>query len=554
MKLKEKLIRFWPYIALVLIIALGFALHLYRLASHPPGLTWDEAALGYNVYSIIKTARDEHGTLLPLIFKSFGDYKPGLYIYLTTPFVFLFGLNSFAVRLPSAIFGTLAIYGVFLLVRLAFDGKKSTPLALFSSFALAVSPWHLHFSHAAWEANVFVTLLVFALYFFLKFIKHNIHLWPSVVLATLTFFVYQGAKMLTPLVFLTVMIIYWKVFITRLISVITSKKLDLSVVVICAAITASLFVANLIGPAGNRLQRLSILGYRPQVTQHVKQIDDYNPLSLALFHHQIDLSIKLIFSRYLHHFSPELLFYAGNLKVKREHLPGQGMLYILDFIWLSAGLYYLLNKKRSKAKYLVLSLLMISPLPASLTLSEASTVRAIFMVIPLSILIGAGLYQLFQKKWLFIPLAAAYLLTIALSLDIYFNHSDKELAQEFNYGHKKAVEVIERYPDSKVLFTDVYGQPYIYYLFYTQYPPSEYQSQVNFIQGGVDVGRVARLDKVSFQQFSVREIERFEDTVFVGSTGNIPDSFNKDQDFIEFYKEITLPDSTDVVFRVIKTK
>ena len=46
MKIKEKLSRLWPYVVLILIIALGFALRIYRLGSHPPGLTWDEAALG----------------------------------------------------------------------------------------------------------------------------------------------------------------------------------------------------------------------------------------------------------------------------------------------------------------------------------------------------------------------------------------------------------------------------------------------------------------------------------------------------------------------------
>jgi len=37
----------------------------------PPGFNADEAAFGYNAYSLLKTGRDEYGTLLPLSIKSF---------------------------------------------------------------------------------------------------------------------------------------------------------------------------------------------------------------------------------------------------------------------------------------------------------------------------------------------------------------------------------------------------------------------------------------------------------------------------------------------------
>ena len=84
---------------LILITLSALALRLYR--PNYPSLLWDEAALGYNSYSILKTARDEYGTLLPLIFKSFGDYKPGLYVYLTLPFVATLGLTPLAIRLSK---------------------------------------------------------------------------------------------------------------------------------------------------------------------------------------------------------------------------------------------------------------------------------------------------------------------------------------------------------------------------------------------------------------------------------------------------------------------
>ena len=101
-------------ILFVLIIILAFFLRFYRLGSNPPGLYWDEAAFGYDAYSLAKTARDHHGQFLPLFFESFGDWKLPGYFYLLIPSVKLFGLSEFAVRLPSALLGFLTVEKAFI--------------------------------------------------------------------------------------------------------------------------------------------------------------------------------------------------------------------------------------------------------------------------------------------------------------------------------------------------------------------------------------------------------------------------------------------------------
>ena len=47
-----------------------------------PALNADEAAIGYNAYSLLQTGRDEHGNSWPIHFQSFNDWKPGLYFYI----------------------------------------------------------------------------------------------------------------------------------------------------------------------------------------------------------------------------------------------------------------------------------------------------------------------------------------------------------------------------------------------------------------------------------------------------------------------------------------
>src|SRR3990172_7308426 len=110
------MIRTKNWVLLIILLMAAF-LRLWNLGSIPPGLTPDEASLGYNAYSILKTGRDEYGELMPIVFKSFGDYKAGLYVYLTVPFVALLGLTEFAIRLPSAVAGVTAVWLVYKIVN-----------------------------------------------------------------------------------------------------------------------------------------------------------------------------------------------------------------------------------------------------------------------------------------------------------------------------------------------------------------------------------------------------------------------------------------------------
>jgi len=189
--------RNWMLFGIVLMAAI---LRLWKLGSIPPHLTPDEAALGYNAYSILKTGRDEYGNLLPIIFKSFGDFKPGLYVYLTVPFVAIFGLTEFAVRLPSALSGIIAVWLMYKIILEFFAKQKDQSpitnhrsLAIIAALMLSISPWHIHFSRGAWEVNVALTLTLAGIYFFLRSIEKNKFLLLSVLAFSLTLITYQGA-------------------------------------------------------------------------------------------------------------------------------------------------------------------------------------------------------------------------------------------------------------------------------------------------------------------------------------------------------------------------
>src|SRR3989337_3214476 len=120
---------------LILILSLAAILRFWELDSYP-ALNADEAAIGYNAYSLIQTGKDEHGNSWPIHFQSFNDYKPGFYFYLVLPFVKLLGLNEWAVRIPNATLGVLTVLLVYLLVNELF--KKQDKFSIFN-FQFSIS-------------------------------------------------------------------------------------------------------------------------------------------------------------------------------------------------------------------------------------------------------------------------------------------------------------------------------------------------------------------------------------------------------------------------------
>lgn len=544
------------YIVIIVALIIGTFLRLYQIGHIPNALTWDEAALGYNAFSILKTGRDEFGKFLPTVFKSFGDFKPGLYIYLATPFIALVGLTETAVRLPSALFGILSIYGIYLLVKeMFFENKSKELIASFSALVLSLSPSAIHFSRGAWETNVFSTLLIFILFFLFKFVRLGKYLNFSITLFMLSLFTYQAAKILTPILILLLIFIYKKDFFKNINKHLTSK-INLSIFVLFVIATVYFFANTFLGPNSNRLKTLSIFNYHPEVSAETKLIDNNNNLSTASFHNKAQFAIHLISGRYFKHLSPKLLFYEGLLPVDRGHLPGMGSFLPFDFIFLILGLVYLSRLKNSSGKIFLLGILIISPLPGSLTLSDYSTVRAHFSLIPISIIIGMGYALIFDNKKIKYTIFTLIftLIGFVFLIDNLFVHANYTYAKEFQFGYREAINFASKYPDSKLIMTDVYGQPYIFYLFYNQYSPSKYQSTNHLELNNLDVGNVSALDNVEFHQFSTSEFINNPNTVYAGTIGNIPLEYDLSSDSsVEDFKNITTPNG-EVIFRLVKTK
>lgn len=274
---------------LIIILMIAAFLRLWKLGSIPPSLTPDEASLGYNAYSVLKTGRDEYGKLFPIIFKSFGDYKPGLYVYLTIPSVAVFGLTEFATRLPSALAGILSVYLIYFIVQSLFTDHRS--LSTVAAFVAATNPWLIYFSRGAWEVNVSLTLTLAGIYFFLKALEDLRFTVHCSLAFALTLITYQGAKLATGIVVLLLIAIYFK-------RIIKLEPKKIIIVVILGLLISSPILLSLVNGQSGRLEVFSVFSYR-RPAEYLKAILDQGgekvgDLSYYLFHSEI-MNFKGVF-------------------------------------------------------------------------------------------------------------------------------------------------------------------------------------------------------------------------------------------------------------------
>jgi 4-amino-4-deoxy-L-arabinose transferase-like glycosyltransferase len=537
---------------LIVVLLLAALLRLWNLGSIPPHLTPDEASLGYNAYSILKTGKDEYGQILPVVFKSFGDYKPGLYVYLTVPSVAILGLNEFAVRLPSALFGILSVYLLYLVTDLLFKNKK---LGLISAVVLAVTPWAIYFARGAWEVNVSLGLTLAGIYFFLKSFEKNKYLIPSAILFSLTLWTYQGAKLSTGIVLLLLLILYGKKLF-KIQRKILAGSLAIGVIFVIP-ILLSLFR----GQTG-RLNVFSIFSYpRPKdyiqlmLDEGGERIGDINYL---LFHGEALNFKRGILGRWFNHFSGKFLFFEGDWPNPRHSAPYQGMLLLSDLILLIVGFVAFARKGLSEEIAFIWLWLIFSSLPSVLSRDQVHAVRAMNMVIPLVVVLSFGLEKILSAKKLKYVFFAIYLASFVYFLDAYFVHVPKHNSKYWEYGYKQIVETVTpiqgNYKVVKV--QQSFAQPYIYFLFYQKYDPAKYQEQAKLTESEYkgDVGYVTKLDNIEFAPIDWSVVRGESGTLFVADAIRIPPEDSKDENLFRLIREIKYLDGANTAFRIIEVK
>jgi len=547
---------------LFVILLLATSLRLYRLGSFP-ALNADEAAIGYNAYSLIETGKDEHGNPWPVHFQSFNDFKPGLYFYLVLPFVKYLGLNEWAVRLPGALMGVLTVLVVYFLIKELFPEQKKFSIFSFqfsigeiAALFLAISPWHIQFSRGGWEVNAATFFITTGVWLFLRAINDPKYYVFSALSFVLSLYSYHAARLIVPLLVFGLLVIYKRY------RILTQKWL------IIGALTGGLLLV----PLGMDLVKGDVLsraagvglfadtGPFARINEQRGEHGDFRSSPAKILHNKpINYGLAFL-ENWAEHFWGEFLFLSGD-DIQRNKVPETGQMYLFDIILVAAGIIFIVKKPKNLPTgrhgwALIILWLGVAPVAAALTFQSPHSLRAHNMVIPLVIISAYGLAVIItwlgrQKKYLLVIGYWSLVITIAWSftryLHMYWVHMAKEYPFSSQYGAKELVSFVkEKQGDyKKVIVTDRYDQPYVLFLFYLKYPPEQFQKEhVLTARDRFGFSTVRNFDKYRFRaiDFDVEKPEN-PNSLVVGTDEEIPNEAN-------IIKEIYFP-SGEVAFKVV---
>ncbi|HYD35345.1 MAG TPA: hypothetical protein VD999_04720 [Vitreimonas sp.] len=487
----------WYYILIAAIVVVAAGLRFYQLGGVPHGMTWDEAAIGYNGYAVISTRRDEWLVKLPVSFKSFGDYKAPLAIYINGFFTYALGMELWVVRLPFALAGVMAVLGMILLVEKIWqdvDEPRARLVSLLAGVGLAFSPWHLHFSRVGFESAMALSFLIWGIYFLMKMVNESKtvlkYLWmmSTAVMLVASIYTYHSAKLVVPLV--TALILFWQLRKALKNVVLLGVTGALSTVMLCPLLSDLLWASG-----SERFHQATLFNKGYEVSQ----------------------LLSVLIAHFVAHLDPRFLV-LGKTDTLRHGDGVWGILLPTTFTLALIGLAFLIfytlkstvEKKAHSYKQLLwlgLGWAIIGIVPAMLGVDAPHSNRALLALPGFLLLALGGLVMITEGiknsqlnkniqgthgeknmvlKAVIGGIVLVHSLFVLSYLQHYYTAFAAQSADDFKDGYLETLRYVipyekglERRPKvDQILFTNKYGQPYIYTLFARRTNPIWYQGGV----------------------------------------------------------------------------
>jgi len=336
------------YFLLLLPLVLVVVVYFYHVPQNPVGFFVDEASIAYNAHTIAQSGTDEYGYRFPLYFRAFGEYKSPVYIYVLSAVFWFTGPSFLVARMLSAVAGLAAavLFGI-LAAQLA--RRRSVGLIVF--LIAALTPWLFEISRLVFEVALLPVILALFLLLLQRAAKREQWSWPSAAglgsLLGLMTYTYSVGRLLALLFALGLTF-----FFTRQ----RWRKVVLTWIV---------FGLTLLPLGVFTLRHPGALGERFKFVTFVKPEDTRSQIALRFV------------QNYVENFSPRRWLAYGDPE-PRHHLPGMGSLLIGAVALSALGLIVVLLRYRRDAwwRFIIYGLL-VSPIPAALTLDYFHTLRLI---------------------------------------------------------------------------------------------------------------------------------------------------------------------------------
>lgn len=556
---------------LLAVVLLAFLIRVVGISSFPVGFTQDEAAIGYDAYSLLLTGKDQWGTSWPLVLRSFGDFKMPLYSYLAIPSIAIFGLNEFGVRLPSAIIGTLAVLATFLMSRQLFRNNKleignkrslalrAWKLEILAPALLAISPWHISLSRGAFEANLTTFFIPLGIWAYFSGLEKPKYLIISAMAFGLNLFSYHSARIFTILILPTLIIISRK----EIKSLFKNQLPKILPSLVVVGVFFLLLIISFLTGANRRAQDITIFNPTDKWAavsdrRYEAVLQGLSTEKSRIFSNKLTYLFHRFTSNYFSYFSPNFLFTEGVSEWSYGMIPGRGVLYTLEIIPILIGIAYFLKSKDPKNIKLLLLWIVFAPVPAALSKGAGGSGTRVAVMMPaIQILSAYGIVsgiELLKKifknialiKFSYVLVIGLYLISLIFFIEDYRYHANVRGAKFMQYGMKEVVGYISE-ADIKydeILLSRSLSVPNIWVQFYLKVDPAQVhkasqQWLVYEDQGYVSIDQMGQyfLGKYTFSGIDKEKLSGKKDTLVIGK----PEEFKVGQEALKFVK---YPDGT----------
>lgn len=515
------------FLLLIIITILGAYLRFNHFLVSPPAFHIDESDIAYQAYSIFKTGRDYHGNFLPVHPQSFTDRRPFLYMLVLIPFIAIFGLNEFTIRLAPALFGAVTIPLIYLLAKNLFPSqniKNKIYFGLLAATILSVLPWHIHYSRVGYELTFMLFTLTLGLLFITRFLNEDsfVSLILGVIFLILTIYVYSTAKLFIPLLILCISLIYRHKLQAL------PKRSTILILFITTLILTPLVRDTILGVGKERFAILSIfndenglaeyLHYRwlSTYSQHFFPFYEIHPATLSKIFLNDGVSVFYRFlGSYFSPFSPQFLIFSGDPNQRHVNTASGVASLTITFLFI-VGLVNLLTSAKTNFKYLSIILLLLSPLPSAITREGAfHATRMFFFILPLSLISAYGFYCFLTKRGQLISYLLILLIFLSLTWEVFRDQFLRltvypiHAYNSYNYGWKELVSKVDKYSNNYkyIIIDNSEGSPIqTLYAFFKKTDPRVFQKYSKQVLGKYSD------DNVVFKNINPLEIsERFSE-------------------------------------------
>lgn len=547
--------KYLPIVLLILIVILGFTVRFYKLGKVPAGIYNDEAGQGYAAYSIFKTGKDEFGKPLPIIFRSFTDFKTPVYIYSIVPLIPFFGLSTFTIRFPSAFFSLLTIPLIyFLILKLMPEKKLGQELALTAALLLSVSPWHIVFSRTDYECVVALFLFCLGIYTFYLSFKRPYLIVLSLIIFAVSIPAYHAERLLTPL---TVAVLFYR-FRKTLLSENYLKYLITGAVLGFLILLPTLSISTTPGFLA-RARGLNIFFHQKQLP--AGYLEKYDESGANLINSSWFLTGEEFLSLYFAYYSPRNMFNLGDY-VTRSSYPNMATFFVWEFPFYLIGLLFLIKRKElGELRFVTIFLLLIAPLPAAITRDPYTTIRSLPLLIPQIIAISLGIITTLywvSNRIRRLGIAALCLLIIYSVLNLYSSGvvlNEFYRARDWNYGLEQVANFLGTTDPGIPVLVDSADENFMELAFFLKTDPQAFQKdnyEVSIQNYYSDMSRLSihKLGRVIVKPLKWDEDLKKDQFIVADSIGISKDQIREHNLTIE--KEILFPDQS-VAYRILRT-